>query len=402
MLRKYVPEEWGGTESHVSAVSEMQTRRGWNVDVFAPRCRRPERGPLSNAVNLHRYHSFLPFVGASSQRKEAIRHAGNIASLDLPFRVASAKPSIVHLHTSRRIGGAAVLGASLRGRPYIVSLHGPVTCDTAWMTEETTQRYQGLIDLGQPLGLLFGARQVLQNAARVICFNDDEYEGLCKLLPKERVVRMSHGVDIGRFSAGCADGFLQGHPELAGKRIVLCIGRLCRQKNQILAVDAFAKANIINGVLVFAGSETDAGYEDEIRRRAEQAGCADRIRFLGNVVPSSIPDVLAAATMTIVPSSQEAFGLTAIESWAANRAALCARTAGLVPLASKLSDQRFFVEGDNPMEWASRLRELSTSPEALNAAAAEGQALVRRELSWSSRVDELLAIYQEVIEEHSA
>jgi glycosyltransferase involved in cell wall biosynthesis len=402
VLRKYVSAEWGGTESHVSAVTDLQSRRGWDVDVFAPRCKRPERGPLATTVNLKRYHAFLPFVGESRKRAEAIRHAGNIASLDLPIRVASSNPNIVHLHTSRRIGGAAVLGASLRRRPYIISLHGPMASDTTWMEEETSQRYRGLIDMGQPLGLLFKSRRVLENAARVICFNDDEYEGLCRFLPKHKVVRMSHGVDLERFSQGNADPFLRGHPGLLGKTVVLCIGRLCRQKNQLLAVEAFAKADLDDACLVFAGSETDAGYENEILDRAETFGCRERILLLGNVEPETIPNALAAATITIVPSSQEAFGLTAIESWAANRPALCARTAGLIPLASKLTDQRFFVDGADSDEWARRLRKLAADPEALSSAGAEGQSLVRRELSWTSRVDELLALYQEVIEEHSA
>lgn len=402
ILRKYVPTEWGGAESHVSAVTNIQSRRGWDVDIFAPRCKRQGRGPLSPAVTLHRYHSFLPFLGNAHQRNEAIRHAGNIASLDLPIRVASAGPSVVHLHTSRRIGGAAVLGASIRRRPYVVSLHGPVASDQEWMKSETTQRYRGLLDVGQPLGLIFGARQVLQKAARVICFNDDEYAGLSKFLPAKKIVRMSHGVDIGAFTSGDAARVLQEHPSLVGKTVVLCVGRLCRQKNQLLAVEAFSKANIANSVLVFAGAETDDGYETAIRERAEQAGCANQIFLLGNVEPQSIPDLLAAATIAIVPSSQEAFGLTAIEAWAAQTPALCARTAGLAPLASKLSDQRFFVQGDDPDVWASRLREVVSSKSALLAAGEEGQALVRSELSWSSRVDELLAIYQQVIEEHAA
>jgi glycosyltransferase involved in cell wall biosynthesis len=270
------------------------------------------------------------------------------------------------------------------------------------MQKETSKRYQGLIDLGKPLGLLFGARRVLQGAARVICFNDEEYKGLCELLPSERVVRMSHGVDVERFSSGGAGRFLSRHAELQGKKVILCVGRLCRQKNQLLALEAFARADLKDGVLVFAGSETDVGYEAEIRRQASRLGCTDRILLLGNVAPESIPDLLAAATLAIVPSSQEAFGLTAIEAWAAQTPALCALTAGLRPLARQLSDQRFFVDGDEPQEWASRLQTLVAQPAALKAAGQDGQSLVCRELSWTARADELLALYKTVMEEHKS
>lgn len=399
VLRKYEPTEWGGAESHVAAVTDLQTRSGWLVDLFAPRVANDERGPLAPDVELRRYGAFLPFVGSARQRAEAIRHGGNTASLDLPVRIARRRPDIVHLHTGRRIGGAASLGARLAGVPFVISLHGPVASDRAWMAAETASRYRGLVDLGQPIGWLVGARSVLQRAARVICFNADEHRALLDVLPAHRVVRMSQGVDLPRFAAGDADRFLAERPHLRGKPLVVCVGRLSRQKNQALAVAAFARGAPSDAVLVLAGCETDAGYRDELVALAGSLGCADRLELLGNVAPERVPDILAAALVAIVPSSQEAFGLTAVEAWAAGRPALCALTAGMRPLAAALDEPRLFLADDNPERWAAALRALCASPERMRRAGAAGQRLVAAQLSWSARVAELLALYADVIEE---
>lgn len=37
VLRKYDPAEWGGTETHVAAVTRELSARGWKVEIHAPR-----------------------------------------------------------------------------------------------------------------------------------------------------------------------------------------------------------------------------------------------------------------------------------------------------------------------------------------------------------------------------
>jgi glycosyltransferase involved in cell wall biosynthesis len=402
VLRKYQPAQWGGTESHIAAVTAEQARQGWSVEVMAPHAAGFERGPIDSAVGLEPYWSFLPFVGTSSRRQEAVRHAGNIASVDLPLRVARKRPSVLHLHTGRRIGGAATLAARTLRIPYVMSLHGPVAADKDWMAAETSKRYRGLVDVGKPIGWLVGARRVLDRAARVICFNDNEYEAISQLLPKGRAVRMSHGVDVSRFAAGDADRFFARHPRLRGRTVIACVGRLSRQKNQVRATHAFGLARIPNSVLVLAGSESDSGYADEIRSVARSHGCLDNVVLLGNVSPTEVPDLLAASLIALVPSSQEAFGLTAIEAWAAGRPALCAMTAGLRPLAKRIEDKRFFLEDCDYHEWGRALSKLASSPERLERCGADSQQFVAKELSWAARTAELLQLYREVITEAQA
>lgn len=204
VLRKYDPAEWGGTETHVVAVARHLGTHGVASEVHAPHGPRAPDRQLPAEVPLRRFHAFAPFVGSAAQRRALWQNAGNLATLDEPLRLAADRGlALAHLHTAGRIGGAVRTGMRLTGRPYLVSIHGPRLSASGFLAEDTARRLRGLIDLGKPLGALLGARRVLTDAARVICFNQDEHDALRPLVG-DRAVRMDHGVDRERFAGGDA------------------------------------------------------------------------------------------------------------------------------------------------------------------------------------------------------
>jgi glycosyltransferase involved in cell wall biosynthesis len=398
VLRKYDIREWGGTETHVAAVTAGLCAHGWHSTVYAP-AGPHGRGRLAEDVDLVRYRAFLPFIGSREQRRGLIANSGNLASFDLLWRLwRDPHIQLVHLHTRLRIGGAARTAMRMSRRPYVLSLHGPVFADAEWMQAETAKRYSGLIDLGKPIGLLLGSRHVLEDAARVICFNDAEHKELTARIG-DRAVRFDHGVDIARFAAGQPERILERWPALRGRRVIALVGRICRQKNQLLAVRAFAQGAPKDALLVLAGGQTDVGYADQVMGEARTLGIGDRVTWLGNLAPEEVPHMLATAELVLVPSTQEAFGMAVAEAWAAGRPVLFSRRSGLADIAASLANPEPALESLQVEDWAHAIAAMCADESRRQAARDDGARVVIERFDWARHVARLDQLYRDVLAE---
>jgi glycosyltransferase involved in cell wall biosynthesis len=400
VLRKYDPEAWGGTESHVAELTRRLGPHGFDSEVWAPAGPTAPDRALAPGVALRRYHAFCPFYGPREARAALFANAGNIASIDLPARLAAGAVDLAHVHTGKRIGGAVRTAMRLRGRPYVVSVHGPLLAEAALVADDTARRLEGLVDLGRPLGLVLGARRVLDDAARVICFNDDEHRALVRRVGA-RAVRLDHGVDAARFAGGDAARARARFPALGGGTIVLQVGRIAEQKNQVLSVAAFAAGAPPDARLVLAGAETDRGYGARVLDEARAAGVADRVVLLGNVASGDLADLYAAATLCLVPSKHEAFGLVVLEAWAARRPVLFADRAGLGDLARALGDRSPAIHGDSVATWSAAIGAMLADPARRAAAVADGARLLGDRFAWERVAERTAAVYDEAIEERA-
>ncbi|MBS2023733.1 MAG: glycosyltransferase family 4 protein [Deltaproteobacteria bacterium] len=402
VLRKYDADELGGTETHVAEITRRLNDLGVHCEVHAP------AGPRAGgnlAVPLFRYKAFSPFLGPKAQRRALVQNAGNLVSLDEPLRLYRDRSlSLVHVHTTGRIGGGVRTAMKLSKRPYIVSVHGPLLSGGAFLQADTARRLSGVIDLGQPFGLLLGARRVIDDAARVLCFNDDEHAALQRRIGA-RAVRMDHGVDAARFTRGNAAHVREAWPALGEAPLVVQVGRLCVQKDQLLTLRAFARVAAQHR-LVFVGQETDRGYRAQLEAEARALGIAERVHFLGNLPPHEVPDVLAAATLMVAPSQHEAFGLLVLEAWAAKKACVFSRVGGLADLARVLDATgpgagAVALTERSPEAFAAQLQVLLGDAQLREAAAARGHALVQQRFSWDTAAERLHALYREVLDERA-
>ena len=102
----------------------------------------------------------------------------------------------------------------------------------------------------------------------------------------------------------------------AGAVVILFCAKLQPWKRPLDLIEALARIADVNAFLVFAGN---GALGPALEKRAHELGIAARIRFLGFVNQSSLPEIYTACDVLVLPSESEPFGLVV------NEAMLCRR-----------------------------------------------------------------------------
>ncbi|MFB2773252.1 glycosyltransferase family 4 protein [Pelatocladus sp. BLCC-F211] len=93
--------------------------------------------------------------------------------------------------------------------------------------------------------------------------------------------------------------------------VILFCAKLQPWKRPQDALRAFAKANVLESYLVFAG---EGPLRSELEAEAKSLGVAERVRFLGFVNQSQLPSVYRSADLFVFPSEYEPFGVVVNEA----------------------------------------------------------------------------------------
>lgn len=117
--------------------------------------------------------------------------------------------------------------------------------------------------------------------------------------------------------------FLNKHPELRGKRILLFLSRIHEKKGCDLLIEAFARIadSDVSLHLVVAGPD-QTGWRSALQRRAVDLDIADRITWPGMLQGDDKWGAFYAAEVFCLPSHQENFGIVVAEALACGRPVL--------------------------------------------------------------------------------
>jgi len=196
---------------------------------------------------------------------------------------------VVHLHSSKAgaLGRAAVLG--LRRRPAVIfQPHG-----WSWY-------------VGGRLARLYVALE--RTAARwtdtIVAVSDEELADGRAVLGAlgDRAVVIPNGVDTARYSP---DG---ERADRSSDPLLVCVGRLCEQKGQDLAIGALALLADQSVRLRLVGEGPDRAALEGL---AEHHGVAHRVELTGSVDPRPH---LRAADVVVLPSRWEGMSLLLLEA----------------------------------------------------------------------------------------
>ncbi|HKF53479.1 MAG TPA: glycosyltransferase family 4 protein [Candidatus Acidoferrales bacterium] len=100
-----------------------------------------------------------------------------------------------------------------------------------------------------------------------------------------------------------------GVPEDAS--VILFCAKLQPWKRPQDLLRAFARAHILNSYLIYAG---DGSMRGALEREAVDLGVQERVRFLGFVNQSGLPQVYCSSDLMVLPSEYEPFGVVVNEA----------------------------------------------------------------------------------------
>ncbi len=155
-------------------------------------------------------------------------------------------------------------------------------------------------------------------------------------------------------------------PAQAGVRRLVCIGRLSKEKGQLLLIEAASQlaSQGVSFELVLAG---DGPMRGDVEALARQHGITDRIRITGWLDAQGIEAELRAARALIVPSLSEGLPVVIMEAMANRRPVVAPYLAGIPELVAHERSGWLYPAGDVDALAQAMRSCLDATPETLAA-----------------------------------
>ncbi|NBC13103.1 MAG: glycosyltransferase [Gammaproteobacteria bacterium] len=313
-------------------------------------------------------------------------------SVDLPLKLKVLRKAIGMIRREGidvvcvcELSSGSWLGLLLRrmlGIPYINYIHGEeITTDVPYR--------------------LFGRRrrQYLHKADAVVAVSEFTRRALIDKMgvAPERIELIVNGVDAERFQPGPKPVGLLERYGLAGKRVLLTVGRLVERKGIDTTIRALpeilARCPQTRYLVVGTGD-----YRAELEALALAQGVADQVIFAGRVPHAELVAHYQLCDLFVMPNRElanhdtEGFGLVFLEANACGKAVVAGRAGGVVE-AVRHGETGLNVDGEDVAAVAGAISQLLLDDERRDAMGERGLQ-VARESSSAARA----RLFQELCE----
>ncbi|MCE9520404.1 MAG: glycosyltransferase [Verrucomicrobia bacterium] len=229
---------------------------------------------------------------------------------------------LVHIHALFSFASiSAARVARARGVPYIIR---PLGLLNAYGMQQRRRRVK-------QWSFRLIEKPLLDSAAAIHYTSTQERDEAAHLQIKAPAHVIPLGIDLTPFQhLPAAEVFKERFPETRGKQVILFLSRLDPKKGLELLMEAFAMLQETNPDihLVIAGGGNEE-YTKELRGLAARLAIANKTTWTGQLDGDVKLSALAAATLFVLPSHSENFGIALLEAMAAGVACLSTRGVAL-------------------------------------------------------------------------
>lgn len=177
--------------------------------------------------------------------------------------------------------------------------------------------------------------------------------------------------------------------------VLLLLGRFSSEKGFDIAIKAFSllKKEGSQALLLLAGEGPERPYLEHL---VEKLKLKSFCRFTGRLEKEEVPFILNQATLVLVPSLVEAFGLVALEAMLMGRPIIASAVGGLQELVIN-QETGLLVPPQNPMALCQALQELLKEPKKMIQMGLQGRARALQNYSLEEKLDQ----YENLLKEQN-
>lgn len=211
--------------------------------------------------------------------------------------------------------------------------------------------------------------------------------------PDDKLHVVNPAVDAARFVGPFDTTDLVQKHDLAGKRVLLTVGRLTRRKGHDVVLQALAKLRMEGVVWVVL---SDGELEQELKAMCTELKLDDVVRWVGPVALKELPryyalaDVFIMANRTLADDDVEGFGMVFLEASASGKAVIAGNSGG-VPDAVSHGRSGLLVDGASVEEVAAAIRQLMDDQSLRERLGAQGIEWARG-FSWANAARRVRAV----------
>jgi D-inositol-3-phosphate glycosyltransferase len=306
---------------------------------------------------------------------------------------------LVHSHywLSGQVGW---LAAQRWGVPLVHAMHTMAKVKNAALADGDTP---------EPAARVIGETQIVDAADRLIANTAEEAGELIRHYEADpaKVAVVHPGVNLDRFRV--ADGRSAARARLGLPQdavIPLFAGRiqplkapdvLLRAVALLLEQDPSLRHRMVVPV-VGGPSGSGLAKPEGLQKLAARLGIADVVHFRPPVAQDRLADWFRAASVLVMPSYSESFGLVAIEAQATGTPVVAASVGGL-PVAVRDGRTGFLVAGHDPADYARALRRFADDPQ-LTLRMGSAAAAHARSFGWGTAASATAEVYTAAMHEH--
>lgn len=379
----YWPRINGVTVSTDVFVKQLRSL-GHQVELWAPDYS-SATSPTSPEPGLHRFRSLTPFFSV----EDRLPHPGHRRKLYAELDAFA--PDLIHVQTEV---------ASLFIRSFARSRKVPVvqTCHTYF------EQYIGYYFPALPTGPLkvfarWLTRRLVQTADALVCPTHamkEVIESYGITLPISIVPTGIAEEDFGykdKDAEKQTSFWLDRHPVLRNRRVLLCVGRVAQEKNVDFLLDMMdrVRASEPTALLVVAGS---GPYLETFRGNLARRGLSEHVLCLGYVDRQDLRHLYTLAEVFTFASVTETQGLVTIEAMMCGTPAVAIGKMGTREVMA--GDNGGFMVEEDVEAFAAAVLRLLQDPDLYRAKSAEALAYSQ---NWtaSRMTRKIEALYQEVL-----
>lgn len=400
----------GGQGVYVRYLSRELIRRGHRVDVIAgrPYPHLPEGAnliklPGLNLLDNGRAPTFADLVKRFATRPEPRRWLTDLLEIagaatggfPEPFtfgrRVVnylgnrSDRYDIIHDNQSLAYG---LLELKERGFPVVATIHHPITIDRDIALDRTrmphrrwmTKRWYRFLEM---------QKQVARQLDRIITVSDQAKRDIQRDFEVEadRIRTVYNGIDTSTFRPVSG---VSRRPDF-----LLTTSNVMPMKGLSVLLKAFAALvpeypHLQLGVI---GERDEMGMTSQLMQRLN---ISEQVTFHAQISTERMVELYSRATLAVVPSLYEGFGLPAGEAMACGAPVVATETGGLPEV---VGDHGVLVEPNDPNALAKGIARLLEDPEKRSELSRRGRDRITSTFSWSRAAGEVLETYRNALGE---